>query len=162
MQIDYFLGMHLAQHLLHMAINSPFGQSGQVFAINMANFAGTTSLYFQPTRESFLPHKQEWDPQEVANTVLSHIPGGRDRITAKVSVVRTMLPVVPDLSLENLPVEEGLSQVQSVSKHLFLHAGIMSFYTVSGRMVLHTLITQPWAANAHAPANRSDPPTTEE
>ena len=61
-----------------------------------------------------------------------------------------------------MAVDDGLSPAQSFSKHLFLNAGIMAFYTGSGRMVRHTAITQPWASGSRATPTRTAVPKVQD
>ena len=145
-----------------MALTSSFAQSGLLMANDVDTFVSDTSFYFQPTRENFLLHRQEWNPQEVLNTILSHVPGGRSSVKVRGSVVRTYLSVVLVLDLGGMAVDNGLSPAQSFSKHLFLNAGIMAFYTGSGRMVRHTAITQPWASGSRATPTRTAVPKVQD
>jgi alkylated DNA repair dioxygenase AlkB len=59
-------------------------------------------------------------------------------------------------------VDDGLSPAQSFSKHLFLNAGIMAFYTGNGRMIRHTAITQPWASGSRATPTKSVVPKVQD
>ena len=164
-RIDYKLPSVIASLLMRTIVSSQLFLTGRVFAIDMADFSNSTSFFVQPTRDLLSAHPGQCNPIEMFSAVLGHVPGGSKNIKVLGSALRTGSSIVFLVDLSSLPAGNGLTQEQTLSRHLFFQVGLLMYRTANATLVRHTQRTPAWsllpttpAAIVKAPAKEANSP----
>ena len=142
---DYKLPTVIAELLMRTILSSQLFLTGRVFAINMDEFSNSNSYFVQPTRDLIGTHPGQCNPIEIFSAVRGHVPGGSQNIKILGSALRTGSSVVFLLDLTSLPAATGLTQEQTLSRHLFFQVGLLLYRTANATLVRHTQRAPAWS-----------------
>ena len=136
-------------------------RSGKLFAVDMSIFSGTQSYFVQPTRETIVQHEGEWLPDDVFTMVLEHVPEGLKNIKVLGSTIRTSSSISIIMDLSCLPAGDGLTQEQTLARHLFSQTGLLLYRTANATLVRHVQRTLAWSLFPSKPATMITQPAKE-